>query len=169
MLNRYLVYVQNAAQRWVKLHNVGPVPTGRAGHAMASDGTRVFVLGGEARSTSGLSFIHVFDTSSYFFRHPIWAASKITKTEDIKYPDSEPDPNTFTLHESTAQLVQKSSAGPSSQEQPKLVLKGGDGDKYVLKSRHLILLLKERLQGRKISVSSSLRGSCPSGTGAGWS
>src|ERR1700741_3963909 len=124
MLNRYLVYVQNAAQRWFKLHNVGPVPTKLTGHAMVSDGTRVFVLGEDARSTSGHSFIHVFDISSYFFRHPIWAASKITKTEDIKYPDSDADPNTFALNESTAQLVQKSSAGPSSQEQPKRVLEG---------------------------------------------
>jgi hypothetical protein len=68
VLNRYLVHMQTAAQRWFKFHNVGPSPHGRAAHAMASDGTRVFVLGGfsgGARSDE-LSFIHVFNTSMYF-------------------------------------------------------------------------------------------------------
>ena len=68
MLNRYLVHVRNAAQRWFKFHNVGTSPLERMDHAMASDGTRVFVLGGYslgARSKES-SLIHVFDTSMYF-------------------------------------------------------------------------------------------------------
>ena len=65
MLNRYLVHVQNAARRWFKIHNVGPSPHRRWDHAMASVGTRVFVLGGysnDAREDE-ISLIHVFDTS----------------------------------------------------------------------------------------------------------
>ena len=70
MLNRYLVHLRNAAQRWFKFHNVGPSPNRRVLHTMASDGTRVFVLGGTSSSTrsdenSLVSLIHVFDTSRY--------------------------------------------------------------------------------------------------------
>jgi hypothetical protein len=67
MLNCYLVHMRNAAQRWFKFHNVGPSPNRRVLHTMASDGTRVFVLGGSstgARSDE-ISLIHVFDTSRY--------------------------------------------------------------------------------------------------------
>jgi hypothetical protein len=67
MLNRFLVHMRNAAQRWFKFHNTGPSPHGRNGHTMASDGTRVFVLGGFARGAPAdeNSLIHVFDTSMY--------------------------------------------------------------------------------------------------------
>jgi hypothetical protein len=68
MLNRYLVHMRNAAQRWFKFDNVGTSPYRRSYHAMASDGTRVFVLGGystDARSDE-ISLIHVFDTSMHF-------------------------------------------------------------------------------------------------------
>src|SRR6267154_4759100 len=68
MLNRYLVHMRNAAQRWLKLHNVGLSPHRRSGHAMASDGTRIFVLGGYLQGTQSNdnSFVHVFDTSMSF-------------------------------------------------------------------------------------------------------
>src|SRR6267154_638458 len=68
MSNRYLVHMQNAAQRWFKLHNVGPSPHRRSGHAMASDGTRVFVLGGrlDGAQPDEVSLVHVFDTSMSF-------------------------------------------------------------------------------------------------------
>jgi hypothetical protein len=66
VLNRYLVHMRNAAQRWFKFHNVGTRPRRRSAHAIASDGTRVFVLGGcskDARVDEIL--VHVFDTSMY--------------------------------------------------------------------------------------------------------
>ena len=68
MSNRYLVHMRNAAQRWFKCHNVGPSPHRRSHHAMASDGTRVFVLGGssEHARVDEISLIYVFDTSMYF-------------------------------------------------------------------------------------------------------
>jgi hypothetical protein len=108
---------------------------------MAYDGTRVFVVGGY--SFDRTDHIYVFDTSMYFSRHSIWTASKIKKTEDIRYPEPEPKPNTSAFSERTVQ-----SAGSLSQEQPKRVLKDGDSDRlarYVRKSRHLILLLKALL------------------------
>ena len=46
--------------------NMGPAPSGRSGHAMASSGTRVFVLGGESFTSpkpDDPSIIHVLDTS----------------------------------------------------------------------------------------------------------
>jgi hypothetical protein len=68
VLKRYLVHMRNAAWRWFNFHNVGQSPHRRSSHAMASDGTRVFVLGGyswDARSDE-ICLIHVFDTSMYF-------------------------------------------------------------------------------------------------------
>ena len=88
--NRYLVHMRNAAQRWFIFHNVGTSPLGRSAHAMASDGTRVFVLGGyiDGAHSDAISLIHVFDTRMYFRCVFIWTASKIKNTEHIKYPGS---------------------------------------------------------------------------------
>jgi Kelch motif len=68
VLNRYLVHIRNAAQRWFNFHNVGLSPHRRAYHTMGSDGTRIFVLGGcsEGIWSDEISLIHVFDTSMYF-------------------------------------------------------------------------------------------------------
>ena len=65
MLNYHLIHLQNSALRWFKFHNAGPSPHGRSAHAMASDGTRVFVLGGYSKGARSdeISLIHVFDTS----------------------------------------------------------------------------------------------------------
>jgi hypothetical protein len=59
--------MRNAAQQWFKFHNVGQSPYRRSCHAMASDGTHVFVLGGNSlyAQVDDISFIHVFDTSMY--------------------------------------------------------------------------------------------------------
>lgn len=62
-------------QRWYMFQNMGPAPSGRSGHAMASIGTRVFVLGGESFTPSkpeDANFIHVLDTSTHplFIFHP---------------------------------------------------------------------------------------------------
>ena len=49
--------------------NMGPNPSGRSGHAMAFNGARVFVLGGEPSAgaqTGETALIHVLDTSMYF-------------------------------------------------------------------------------------------------------
>ena len=67
MLNRSLVHMRNAAQRWFNLQNVGPSPHRRAYHIMGSDGTFVFVLGGHSKGAQEdeISLIHVFDPSMY--------------------------------------------------------------------------------------------------------
>ena len=76
MLNHYLVHIRNAAQRWLKIQNMGQSPHRRSAHTMVSkhentrpvrDRTRVFVLGGVSPDTQAddISFIHVFDTSMY--------------------------------------------------------------------------------------------------------
>ena len=47
--------------------NMGPGPSGRSGHAMASAGPRVFVLGGESSTVPNPddpNFVHVLDTST---------------------------------------------------------------------------------------------------------
>lgn len=47
--------------------NMGPAPSGRSGHAMATHGSRVLVLGGESYTsgrTDDPSLVHVLDTST---------------------------------------------------------------------------------------------------------
>lgn len=64
-------------QRWYMFQNMGPSPTARSGHAMASMGSRVFVLGGESFTPArgdDHGIIHVLDT------------------KHIKYPDANKPP-----------------------------------------------------------------------------
>src|SRR6266403_3052820 len=61
-----LVQIQYPAQRWIAFQDIGLSPGTRWNHAMASDGTRVFVLGGLLPADTGADkkiFIHVLDTS----------------------------------------------------------------------------------------------------------
>ena len=63
-----LFHMRNAAQRWFIFQNVGPSPGGRSCHTMASDGTRIFVLGGISSTddrADETTLIHIFDTSMY--------------------------------------------------------------------------------------------------------
>ncbi|KAI6136483.1 hypothetical protein F5141DRAFT_1074919 [Pisolithus sp. B1] len=53
-------------QRWYMFQNMGPAPTARSGHAMASMGSRVFVLGGESFTPTrddDQGIVHVLDTT----------------------------------------------------------------------------------------------------------
>jgi hypothetical protein len=62
-----LVHIQCPAQRWTAFQDIGSGPGGRGAHAMASDGRRVFVLGGELSSGAQVDeaeLIHVLDTST---------------------------------------------------------------------------------------------------------
>ena len=61
--------MQNAAQRWTTFQDIGPRPCRRKAHSMASDGNRVFVLGGVLSPGAQVDedkLIHVLDTSMYF-------------------------------------------------------------------------------------------------------
>jgi|SRR6266852_4109808 len=63
-----LVYIQYPAQRWTAFQDIGPSPCGRGAHEMASDGRRVFVLGGKlspGAQADDAKPIHVLDTSMY--------------------------------------------------------------------------------------------------------
>jgi len=85
---------------------------------MASDGARVFLLGGWPKGAQAdeISLIHVLDTSMYVLFVISSTASKIENTEHIKYPET--DPNAVSPKEKTTQLAWKSSAGSPTQEQP---------------------------------------------------
>ena len=65
MLICYLVHMWDAARRWFKIPSVGRNPSGRSSHAMGSEGTRIFMLGGYSPSAQAaeISLIHIFDTS----------------------------------------------------------------------------------------------------------
>ncbi|KDR71309.1 hypothetical protein GALMADRAFT_281901 [Galerina marginata CBS 339.88] len=58
-------------RRWYMFQNMGPSPSGRSGHAMASIGTKIFVLGGESFSSSRSddpNLIHILETKN--IRYP---------------------------------------------------------------------------------------------------
>ncbi|KAF8211579.1 hypothetical protein K438DRAFT_1568813, partial [Mycena galopus ATCC 62051] len=60
-------------QRWYMFQNMGPSPSGRSGHAMASVGKKVYLLGGETfvpskADDSGL--VHVLDTGVFRYSPP---------------------------------------------------------------------------------------------------
>ncbi|KAH9044402.1 hypothetical protein EDB85DRAFT_2130328 [Lactarius pseudohatsudake] len=98
-----------STQRWFMFQNMGPSPTGRSGHAMASNGTRVFVLGGESSAGTAAdeaAFIHVLDT------------------KHIKYP--KPDPNPPKAGDKS-QLTRMPSTGTSGREpsQPTMISSSG--------------------------------------------
>ncbi|TFK30826.1 hypothetical protein FA15DRAFT_579721 [Coprinopsis marcescibilis] len=60
-------------QRWYMFQNMGPSPSGRSGHAMAAQGTRVWVLGGESFSPSkgeDPNSFHVLDTKHIRYPDP---------------------------------------------------------------------------------------------------
>ncbi|KAI0283596.1 hypothetical protein BGY98DRAFT_682331 [Russula aff. rugulosa BPL654] len=54
-----------STQRWTSFQDIGPSPSARSSHAMACDGTRVFVLGGKLSAGAQVDDakpIHVLDT-----------------------------------------------------------------------------------------------------------
>ena len=85
---------------------------------MASDGGRVFVLGGISSAIARgneTAFVHVLDTSAYcLFVIPI-RQPKFENAAHIKNPNT--DHNIVEPSEQTSQLTQESTAGPSTQEQ----------------------------------------------------
>ncbi len=64
------VHIQYPAQQWIAFQDIGPSPSGRSGHTMASDETRMFVLGGTlsvGAQADESKLVHVLDTGMYFF------------------------------------------------------------------------------------------------------
>ncbi|KAH7914794.1 hypothetical protein BJ138DRAFT_1143277 [Hygrophoropsis aurantiaca] len=97
-------------QRWYMFQNMGPAPSGRSGHAMASMGTRVFVLGGESFTpTKGddHGIINVLDT------------------KHIKYPDSSKAPPGAQTKPSQPQQSQTPGAQGSSAAGPRSMSPNG--------------------------------------------
>jgi hypothetical protein len=69
---------------------MGPSPSGRSGHAMASVGHRIYVLGGESFSpseTDDPGLVHVLDTSAYSSAiTPAKPLKSLPLSEHVKYP-----------------------------------------------------------------------------------
>ena len=85
--------IQYSAQRWFAFRDIGPGPCGRSSHAMASDGTRIFLLGG-ALSTGAKAneseLLYVLDTSMYFLLTDSTIQSADECTERITFQDPTP-------------------------------------------------------------------------------
>ncbi|EMD41957.1 hypothetical protein CERSUDRAFT_110507 [Gelatoporia subvermispora B] len=88
-------------QRWYMFQKMGPAPSARSGHAMASMGTRVFVLGGlggesmNPAKPEDPTVIHVLDT------------------KHIKYPDSKQAPPSGPPTSTPAPIRKPSVGAPS--------------------------------------------------------
>ena len=55
-------------QRWYMFQNMGPAPSARSGHAMATAGSKVFVIGGEGLATGESDdpdLIHALETRKF--------------------------------------------------------------------------------------------------------
>ncbi|KAI0283606.1 hypothetical protein BGY98DRAFT_1183851 [Russula aff. rugulosa BPL654] len=90
-----------STQRWIAFQDIGPSPSGRSGHAMASDGICVFMLGGElspCEQADETKPIHVLNIKHLDYR--------------------EPDSDAVDPSEMTTQLVRRSSARPPTRGQP---------------------------------------------------
>lgn len=109
-------------QRWYMFQNMGPAPSVRSGHRMASVGTRVFVLGGESSvpgQTDDSSIMHVLDTSQLWYI--LQRLRKLTKfLEHIKYPEpAKPSPPEAQGNNSARRpsVTAQASQSPSQQQQ----------------------------------------------------
>ncbi|SCZ97771.1 BZ3500_MvSof-1268-A1-R1_Chr7-3g09572 [Microbotryum saponariae] len=74
-------------QRWFMFQNMGPAPSGRSGHAMATWQNKVFVLGGEsytAQRHDDPGFIHVLDTGK--IKYPSDAARQSSVPRKMSSP-----------------------------------------------------------------------------------
>ena len=64
-----LAHIWYSAQRWTTFQDIGSGPCGRSSHAMAADGTSIFLLGGKLSADAkaeNSKFIYVLDTSMYY-------------------------------------------------------------------------------------------------------
>ncbi|KAF8499852.1 hypothetical protein F5888DRAFT_1610700 [Russula emetica] len=76
-----------STQRWTVFQDIGPSPSGRFRHAMACDGTRVFVVGGKfspGAQVDEAKLIHVLDTSMYLlFVIPFGQSSRLNQSSSF--------------------------------------------------------------------------------------
>ncbi|KAG8721894.1 Negative regulator of mitotic exit [Ceratobasidium sp. 394] len=71
-------------QRWYAFQNMGPQPSGRSGHAMATAGGQMFVLGGESGDAASATGQGQQDKDDALLVH-------VLDTNLIKYPESKSD------------------------------------------------------------------------------
>lgn len=77
-------------RRWFTLQNMGPSPSPRSGHSMTTNGSKIYVLGGEPSAAppidaDELKLMYTLDTSKIRFPDVI---ESVTEEEDTKEADS---------------------------------------------------------------------------------
>lgn len=108
--------------------NMGPAPSARSGHAMASMGSKIFVLGGESFTpvrNEDHGVIHVLDTSG-FFLFCLWSFLPHEMShlipwrflEHIKYPDASKPPIHPNTRPSSSNANLAHKPGTLSQQSP---------------------------------------------------
>ncbi|BGP39376.1 hypothetical protein JCM10449v2_003314 [Rhodotorula kratochvilovae] len=101
--------------RWFMFQNMGPAPSGRSGHAMATYGSKVLVLGGESYTSTKAddpSFIHVLDTTK--IKYPPDSARPAPAPPAAPERSHHPHPPPFAQQAAQQQQQQLSSSAPPS-------------------------------------------------------
>ena len=109
-------------QRWYMFQNMGPSPSGRSGHAMASIGSKVFVIGGESFTPSkgeDPNVIHVLDTSQCIISQSFSVRILILKMEieHIKYPEDNRPPVNAAVPPANQNTLRRPSVTNQAQQQ----------------------------------------------------
>ncbi|GAA97774.1 uncharacterized protein L969DRAFT_14069 [Mixia osmundae IAM 14324] len=97
-------------QRWYMFQNMGPAPSGRSGHAMATWQNKVFVLGGESYTTQRADdpgLVHVLDTGKIKYPPDNSRQSQSAATRKSTVPGAAPSRTispTTTTNETQASL-----------------------------------------------------------------
>ncbi|GAA5994562.1 uncharacterized protein JCM10292_002138 [Rhodotorula paludigena] len=117
--------------RWFMFQNMGPAPSGRSGHAMATYGSKVIVLGGESYTSTRAddpSCIHVLDTTK--IKYPP-DSSRPAQQQQKPLQSSSPPPSQLPQPSSGIPVKRKSSIPISTSSPPR----GGAGAEDDLRAR----------------------------------
>ena len=94
LIRAVVLFKVGADQRWYMFQDMGYSPRGRSGHAMASIGSKVFVIGGESSVPSGddPDVIHVLDTSQFSIIFFAWILIHKMEIEHVEYREDNRPP-----------------------------------------------------------------------------
>ncbi|KAK4046292.1 hypothetical protein OIV83_006166 [Microbotryomycetes sp. JL201] len=106
-------------QRWFMFQNMGPAPSGRSGHAMATYQNKVLVLGGESYTSQRAddpAFVHILDTSK--IKYP----SDSRKSQPVQRKSSLPAMVATEGERSTSSMSDKAFGNGHSVKSPQAVV-----------------------------------------------
>lgn len=129
------------AKRWFMFANMGPSPSGRSGHALASYGKYVFVLGGESNTafaqntTTDPSMVHVLDTAK--IKYPAEVGKPQLQQNNNKVVKKSSNPAINGTGNAHANANGKSVQRAMSPEQQRNSVRASDGSTSTFQSTNM--------------------------------